>query len=342
MPKSLRNPLKRLATERVEPTDGTDLDNEAAALTEIYRGADPAVDIVAVHGLNGDAFRTFTSQTSGRCWLDDPEMLPKDLPNCRVLTFSYPATVANVLGKTSSDRILQHAQTLVAELVADRELENAVQRPIIFVCHSLGGIIVKRALVYSASRTAQKIEHLRSVFVSTYGVLFMATPHDGTDKAKLASFAQKLVDSCLPNKLVDTSPQLVDALATGSEVLQEITDNFTPLMKRFCLCFFWEQNKTDLVTTYDYVVDQASAAPVLDNTDRAGLPYDHRSICRFTSRTAPGYRIVIAALRRYARESPGVVSQRWSDEESIMLSLRMAEARELQRPSLLAFAGKTV
>jgi hypothetical protein len=57
----------------------------------------------------------------------------------------------------------------------------------------------------------------------------------------------------MPNKLVDTSPQLVDALATGSEVLQEITDNFTPLMKRFCLYFFWEQNKTDLVTTYDYV-----------------------------------------------------------------------------------------
>jgi len=49
-------------------------------------------------------------------------MLPKDLPACRVLTFSYPATVASVLGKTSSDRILQHAQTLVAELVADREV----------------------------------------------------------------------------------------------------------------------------------------------------------------------------------------------------------------------------
>ena len=30
--------------------------------------------------------------------------------------------VTAVLGKTSSDRILQHAQTLVAELVADREV----------------------------------------------------------------------------------------------------------------------------------------------------------------------------------------------------------------------------
>ncbi|KAK0648078.1 ribonuclease-like protein p/mrp subunit [Cercophora newfieldiana] len=340
MPKSSRNILERLATEKVEPKDESELDSEPAALTEIYRGNDPIVDIVTVHGLNGDAFRTFTSQSSGRCWLDDPEMLPKDLPNCRILTFSYPATVAMLLGRTSSDRVLQHAQTLVAELVADRELENATQRPIIFVCHSLGGIIVKRALVYSASRTGQKIEHLHSIFTSTYGILFLATPHDGSGKAKLGSFVRKIVDSCVPKKVVDTSPQLIEAMEKGSEVLQEITDNFTPLMKRFCLYFFWEQHKTDLKTTYDYVVDQASAAPILDNTDRAGLPYDHRDICRFASRTAPGYRIVIAALRRYALHSPSIIAQRWVDEEAMMQSLRMTEARELQYSWRPVYDGK--
>jgi hypothetical protein len=82
--------------------------------------------IVAVHGLNGDAFRTFTSQTTGQCWLSQLDMLPRDLPRCRVLTFSYPAVVAKILGKTSSDRILQHAQTLIAELVADREVGHRV------------------------------------------------------------------------------------------------------------------------------------------------------------------------------------------------------------------------
>ena len=49
-----------------------------------------------------------------------------------------------LFGRASADRILQHAQTLVAELVADRELEDASERPIIFICHSLGGIVVKR------------------------------------------------------------------------------------------------------------------------------------------------------------------------------------------------------
>jgi hypothetical protein len=42
---------------------------------------------------------------------------------------------------------LYHAHTLIAELVADRELEQASDRPIVFLCHSLGGIIVKRVSI---------------------------------------------------------------------------------------------------------------------------------------------------------------------------------------------------
>ena len=100
--------------------------------------------IIAVHGLNGDAFETWTTKNTGRFWLRDTDILPADLKRARILTFSYNASTSALLGKTSSDRILQHAHTLVAELVADRELEDAVERPIIFLCHSLGGIVVKR------------------------------------------------------------------------------------------------------------------------------------------------------------------------------------------------------
>lgn len=84
------------------------------------------------------------------------------------------------------------------------------------------------------------------------------------------------------------------------------------------------------------VVEQSSAAPILDNTDRAGLPYDHRKICRFASRTAPGYRVVVAALRRYAGDAPVIVAQRWKDEGFMMQSFRMTEARELQYSRLPA------
>ena len=49
-------------------------------------------------------------------------MLPTNLKSARILTYGYNATVAAFFGKASADRILQHAHTLVAGLVADREV----------------------------------------------------------------------------------------------------------------------------------------------------------------------------------------------------------------------------
>ncbi|RYC59169.1 hypothetical protein CHU98_g7052 [Xylaria longipes] len=315
--------------------------DEGAALTEVYRGENPEIDIVAVHGINGDAFNTFSSKSNNRFWLGDHDMLPQDVKNSRIMTYRYPASVATVLGGTSSDRILQHAQTMIAELVADRELENATERPIIFICHSLGGIIVKRALVYSASRTGRHINHLHSIFVSTYGILFFGTPHQGSGTANLATFAQRIIDVLLPSKLVDTQAQLLDAVREGSEVLQEITDNFAPLMKDLRIYFFWEQEKTDLGYKLDYVVTESSAAPILDNTDRAGLRADHRGMCRFASRNAPGYKLVASSLLRYSRDAPQAISRKWRIEKEMLRSLRQQEIRNFREDDELDNEGET-
>lgn len=78
--------------------------------------------IVAVHGLNGHPFKTWTTQNTNKFWLGDSDLLPSNLKRARILTFGYNAAVTALLGKTSSDRIMQHAQTLIAELVADREV----------------------------------------------------------------------------------------------------------------------------------------------------------------------------------------------------------------------------
>ncbi|KAF2647563.1 ribonuclease-like protein p/mrp subunit [Lophiostoma macrostomum CBS 122681] len=298
-------------------------------LTEVFRGENPKVDIVAVHGLNGHPFKTWTTNESNKFWLGDADLLPFNLKESRILTFGYNAAVASLLGKTSSDRILQHAQTLVAELVADRELEDAMQRPIIYICHSLGGIVVKRALAYSASRTSKLVQHLYSIFVSTYGILFLGTPHNGSNKAALASIGSRMINALAPSRVVDTDSQLADALAEGSEVLQNITDMFAPLMKNFRIYFFWEQEKMNLGTKYAYIVDENSAAPILDNTDRAGLPYDHRDMVKFETRTSPGYRLVVASLLRYSREAPGIVDRRWIDAKDMLKQKRQQEAAEL-------------
>ena len=79
--------------------------------------------IIAVHGLNGHPFRTWTTK-SGVMWLQDSKLLSKAAENSRILTYGYDANVTSIFGSTSSDRILQHAHTLIANLVADREVRT--------------------------------------------------------------------------------------------------------------------------------------------------------------------------------------------------------------------------
>lgn len=78
---------------------------------------------------------------------------------------------------------------------------------------------------------------MHSIYVSTFAILFFGTPHDGSNKAKLASTSRRMVGALVPSRVVDTEGQLLDALQEGSEVLQNITDVFAPLMKKFHIFF---------------------------------------------------------------------------------------------------------
>jgi hypothetical protein len=92
---------------------------------------------VAIHGLYENQTETWTDPETGVFWLRD--LLPPRLPGARILTYGYKADALSSMGEGSSDRILPHALTLIANLYADRDLANAVERPIIFICHGLGG-----------------------------------------------------------------------------------------------------------------------------------------------------------------------------------------------------------
>jgi protein SERAC1 len=81
----------------------------------------------------------------------------------------------------------------------------------------------------------------------------MGTPHLGSDKAKLASAVRRVVGAVMPSKVLDTSGQHLETLKEQSETLQNVTDMFAPLMKNFRIYFFWEEKKTNLGASYDYV-----------------------------------------------------------------------------------------
>ncbi|KAL2066927.1 hypothetical protein VTL71DRAFT_1351 [Oculimacula yallundae] len=287
---------------------------EPFGVLELYRPKNsvPEVDIVAVHGLNGHRLRTWTTQSEPSiCWLNHPDFLPRYLPQARVLTLGYNANISSLGSKIAgSERLLQHAQTLIAQLTADRELDNASDRPIIFVCHSLGGIVVKKALVYSASQASSQTAHLGSIYTCTYAIIFLGTPHHGSSKARILHALTNLASLAIPSAAVSLSATLLRTLELESEVLQDVTAAWVPIMSPFRIFFFWEQHKTDLKYKRDYIVDEMSAAPMVDNTERCGIAADHREMCRFASSDDPGFQTVVEALKRYARQAPAMVMER--------------------------------
>ena len=191
------------------------------------------------------------------------------------------------------------------------------------------GLTGTQALAYSFSQTSAKTSHLHSIYTCTYGILFFGTPHRGSGRAHLLGSLQKLVSLTLPKKVLETDSNLIRALEEDSEILENITDQFAPLLPRFRIFFFWEQQRTDFKYTKEYVVNETSAAPILDGTERAGIAADHIGMCKFEGRDAPGFRTVVSALRRYCREAPDVVGARRRKAISVLEGQRWDEAVEL-------------
>lgn len=254
-------------------------------------------------------------------WLRD--LLPSTILTARVWSFGYEAKASTFFGDGSADRIQQHAHTLVAELEAVRALSSTAECPIMFVCHGLGGILVKKALAHSATQTSKNVDHRYSIYISTYGILFMGTPHSGIEHATWETIAQEA------RSTGGAPSEMLKALTKDSETLHNITDQFAPLVKQFHIYFFWESFQTEMFTGKSYIVCEESAAPIWDNTERSGIHATHSEMCRFGSRESPDFQTILAALLRYAREAHKTIATRWSSARRFLATQRSIEASEL-------------
>jgi hypothetical protein len=278
-----------------------------------------------VHGLSEDSIEAWTDPDTGLNWLRD--LLPQHIAVARVLAYGYDASPTNFLTNGASLNVQRTAECLVQELYADRNFAGTLRRPIIFVCHGLGGILVKKSLVYSSTRTAAKIDHLWDQFVSTFAILFFGTPH--TRMARSIWFAlDKLLSSKKHTRLLsfDRSPRYE---ADDDGLLQSISGEFAPIMKQFHTFFLWEELPTTFADRSEYIVDPSTAVLDLDNTEKSGIHATHIGMIKFGSTESSSYRTVIEALSRYCHEAPRTIMHRWSQAIPALKQLRAGEAFEL-------------
>ncbi|KAL8860796.1 MAG: hypothetical protein Q9178_002826 [Gyalolechia marmorata] len=302
-------------------------------LTEVSSPAGGSnVDVVFVHGINGHPYDTWTSEKYKTFW--PAQLLPPliEEAKARVLVYGYDADTGSPTEQISSssktpdvdghqnyrtplaqDRIHHHAETLVASLCANRRNRHAVRHPIVFVAHSLGGIVVKRALIHSAWIRGQNTRHLRSIAISTYGVLFLGTPHFGMQVAKWNSWSDDI--TCTTQSSGLQAP-IFDALKPNSEILQNIDRQFSELAREFHIFYFHEMKPTKLANGWRYIVDEVSAAPVTQDVERAGIQQDHIHMCTFEDDGTPGFELVTEAIQRHATDAMESIRQRWETESA--------------------------
>ena len=113
--------------------------------------------IVAIHGLQGHSISTWTHSNSNVFWLRD--LLPENVKNARIMTFGYNADVwlsrstldvdnhcsnlfANLIDVRETDEVRFQPQRLRPSIKQDFPQEK--ERPIIFIAHSLGGMLLKK------------------------------------------------------------------------------------------------------------------------------------------------------------------------------------------------------
>jgi hypothetical protein len=74
-----------------------------------------------------------------------------------------------------------------------------------FVCHSLGGIVVKKALIH-CYRSVETDESLRFIYLSASGIIFFGKPHNKADIAKWGSLLRSINATVLLKKLPRRDP----------------------------------------------------------------------------------------------------------------------------------------
>ncbi|KAM0456633.1 hypothetical protein ACHAO4_003663 [Trichoderma viride] len=231
-------------------------------------GAVRHVDIIAVHGLGGNWLKTWRAD-DGAIWLRDrvPQLLAEKKIQARVLSYGYNADVIFTNTINTIDIV---AGDLLSQVYSVRTTDEQKKAPIIFVAHSLGGLVVKAAI----NKAWTENMHYQNIVDKATGCIFLSMPHRDANLARWARHAATIMKALTGHG----NKRLVLAISRSSNEWKRINQNFVFRAANMFIATFHETQPIGSMMD----VDQHSAILGLPEERIVGLPRsDHRNICKF-------------------------------------------------------------
>ncbi|KAK8110225.1 uncharacterized protein PG998_006682, partial [Apiospora kogelbergensis] len=285
------------APRQLQDTPGRIVDGRSSdplGLKVIHRPvAERRVDIIFVHGLGGSSRMTWSFNRNLEFFWP-MKFLPHetDIQDARISTFGYNSNFRPGSGKTKVS-ILDFSKDLLYDLkYAQDEFGSRTEelrmgeKPIIFVVHSMGGLIVKEAYLQG-----QIDPMYQDIVKSISSIVFLSTPHRGTHLAET-------LNRILQVSFLASPMQFISELAEGSQTLQNLNEQFRHVAPKLRIMSFYETRPTSLVKKVQLMVLEKDSS-VLGYPGEISKPLDadHHGVCKYESREDPKYITVRNALK---------------------------------------------
>ncbi|KAK6639711.1 hypothetical protein RUM43_007986 [Polyplax serrata] len=214
-----------------------------------------------------------------RCWPKD--WLAHDCPEIRLLGINYETNISKWTPLCPLTPMSGSIMDRSSHLLNILSQAGVGKRPIVWVGHSMGGLIVKGVLSLSRASSDPAV---RSLYENTRGIVFYSTPHKGSHLAALNATSQMIFwPSVEVQELRENAPGL---LKLHSKFLELVKENPIKVVT------FAERESTYITALKFEVrfVDDHSADP--DVGKNYGIPLDHLCICKPAERQSFVYQKV--------------------------------------------------
>ncbi|KAI0601591.1 hypothetical protein F4775DRAFT_404833 [Biscogniauxia sp. FL1348] len=149
----------------------------------------------------------------------------------------------------------------------------------------MGGLVFKQA--YLDARLDSRYASLVS---SIKGVVFLSTPHRGSDLARL-------LNKILSATVGLTPKHYVTELIQNGPFLRMINEQFRHLAPSLQIFSFYETLRTSLGISSSLILDGETAKLGYPGEISRSLNADHHNVCKFESPQDPNYQVVLGALK---------------------------------------------